>query len=299
MGISRRTALKAMVAATATTAAATLKARPAKATAVVAPPNAVGMLYDATRCIGCKACMVACNAANDLPPDTARSGGLWQMPLDLNQRTKNIIKLYRDSETGAYSFIKRQCMHCLDPACAAACMLGALQKREYGIVTYDPNLCVGCRYCQMGCPFNIVKFEWDKALPKIVKCELCNHRIAKGKIPACCEVCPTGAVIYGKRADLIEEAHRRLDQNPGRYVPKVYGEHEAGGTQVLYLAHVDFGKLGLPVLSDESIPQRVRSIQHTVYKGFVAPVALYALLAAVILRNRKKAGATGTEEEHP
>ncbi len=296
MGISRRSALKAIAAATATTVGTKLATGTAQATAVVAPPNAVGMLYDATRCIGCKSCMVACNKANKLEPDTARSGGLWQMPLDLNGHTKNIIKLYKDAD-GSYSFVKRQCMHCLDPACVTACMLGALHKGENGAVTYNPDLCIGCRYCQMGCPFNTVKFEWDKALPTIVKCELCSERLAQGKIPACCEVCPTNAVIYGKRADLLVEAHRRIEQTPGRYVPRVYGEHEAGGTQVLYLAHIDFEKLGLPAYGDESVPGTVRAVQHTVYKGFVAPIALYAVLAAVMIRHRRKRGATANEEE--
>lgn len=300
MGISRRSALKAMAAA-ATTVATTLAPRDTQAAAVVAPPDAVGMLYDSTRCIGCKACMVACNKANDLTPDTALSGGLWHMPLDLNEHTKNIIKLYQDPKDRSHAFIKRQCMHCLDPACAGACMLGALQKREYGIVTYKADLCIGCRYCEMACPFNVPKFEWSKAIPKMVKCELCNHRIAEGKGPACCEVCPVEAVIYGKRADLLAEAHRRLEQNPGLYVPKVYGEHEAGGTQVLYLAHVDFEKLGLPAVGDTAVPEAARIVQHTIYKGFVAPAVLYGLLAAVMFRNRKKDGAesAGAKEEQP
>jgi formate dehydrogenase beta subunit len=299
MGISRRSALKAMAAATATTVTTALGEGQAKAAAVAARPDAMGMLYDATRCVGCKACVGACNAANDLPPDTARANGLWQMPLDLNERTKNIIKLYRDAATGTFSYVKRQCMHCLDPACASACMLGALQKGELGIVSYDPDLCVGCRYCQMGCPFNILKFEWSKAAPKMVKCELCRHRIAKGQIPGCCEACPTGAVIYGKYSELLQEAHRRIEQAPDRYVHKVYGEREAGGTQVLYLAHVDFEKLGLPAYSDRPVPQTVRTVQHSVYQGFIAPVALYSLLAAVMWRNRKTTGAEETEEKQP
>lgn len=300
MGLSRREALKALAVASGTTLATALGSeKQVEGAVVAAPPDAVGMLYDATVCTGCKACMVACNQANDLPPDTTGSDGRWQIPLDLNQYTKNIIKLYQSPEPAERSFIKRQCMHCLDPACAAACMLGALQKREYGIVTYDANYCIGCRYCEMACPFNVIKFEWAKALPKMVKCELCNHRIAKGKGPACCEVCPTGAVIYGKRADLLAEAHRRLDQHPDRYVPKVYGEHDAGGTQVLYLAHIDFAQLGLPDYGDEPVPETVREVQHAVYKGFVAPVALYGLLAAVILRNRKKSGGAESEEDRP
>ena len=184
MDISRRSALKAMAVA-AGSVTATVVPHKTEASAVVPRPDAVGMLYDATRCIGCKACMTACNQANDLEPDTEASGGLWHMPLDLNEHAKNIIKLYRNADSGEQSFIKRQCMHCVDPACVGACMLGALQKREYGIVTYDPSLCIGCRYCEMGCPFNVIKFQWSKAIPKMVKCELCYHRIAQGKGPAC------------------------------------------------------------------------------------------------------------------
>jgi formate dehydrogenase iron-sulfur subunit len=299
MGLSRRSALKAMAAATATTVATTLGTRPAKAALVVAPPDAVGMLYDSTKCIGCKACMVACNEANDLPPDTALSDGRWQMPLDLNERTKNIIKLYQDPNSGSYAFVKRQCMHCLDPACASACMLGALKKREFGIVSYDPSLCVGCRYCEMACPFNVPKFEWAKVMPKIVKCELCNHRIAKGQIPACCEVCPVGAVIYGKYTDLLNEAHARLKEHPERYVQKVYGESEVGGTQVLYLAGVDFAKLGLPAYGPNPVPTAVREVFQEIYQGVVPILALYALLAAVMMRSRRQLTGEGQEKEEP
>jgi Fe-S-cluster-containing dehydrogenase component len=261
------------------------RAEAARAAAV--SPDAVGLLYDTTLCIGCKACVVACADANDLPRDTAWSDGRWHAPVDLNATTKNIIKLY--AQDGEESYVKRQCMHCIDPACVSACMLGALKKDELGIVSYDPTFCVGCRYCEMACPFNVPKFEWANVFtPKIVKCELCRHRLAQGGKPACTEVCPREAVIFGTRADLLAEAHRRLAADPGRYVPHVYGETEAGGTQCLYLSHVPFDKIGLAAYGADSVPETQRTLQHGIYQGFVAPLALYGALAAVIMRNRRR-----------
>jgi len=270
-------------------AAATLAVLPAAAAEArekkVPPSDAVGMLYDTTLCIGCKACVVACKEANNMPADIDGYGqGLYDSPDSLNQYTKNIIQLYRDA--GEESFVKKQCMHCIDPACVGACMLGALQKGKYGVVTYDVSKCVGCRYCETVCPFNVPKFQWAKVAPKIVKCEFCKERLAAGKEPACTEVCPRKAVIFGSYSDLLDEAHRRLKNNPGRYVPKVYGEHEVGGTQVLYLSHFEFEKLGFRFQQDESVPHLQQSVNHGVYKGFIGPVALYALLGAVMFRNR-------------
>ena len=286
MNPGRRRALRVLAGTGAAAAAATAPVRAARAPLAV-PPEAVGMLYDTTRCIGCKACVVACREANGLEPDTSLDG-LHQAPLDLNGKTKNVIKLYKEGDK--VSFFKAQCMHCVDPACASACMLQSLHKDEKtGIVGYDPQYCVGCRYCQMACPFNIPKFEFEKAAPKIVKCELCRHLLAQGKIPACCDVCPRKAVVYGKRADLLAEAKKRIADQPGRYVPHVYGETEAGGTQVLYLSHVPFDKLGLPDYGPEGVPRTAYSIQEGLYKGFVAPVVLYAALGAVVWRNRAKA----------
>ena len=299
MDISRRSALKTMVAAAAGTTAVALGTSKAEAAQVAALPDAVGMLYDATLCIGCKACMMACNKANDVVPDTALSDGRANTPPDLNEHALNIIKVYNDPANGQHSYIKRQCMHCVDPACVSACMLGAMHKSEYGIVAYDASLCVGCRYCEMACPFNIPKMEWSKAMPKVKKCQLCRHRIVKGQQPACCEVCPVGAVIYGKRADLLAEAHRRLENAPGRYLPKVYGEHETGGTQVLYLTHLDFDRLGLPAYGDRPVPETVHMVQHTIYQGFVAPVVLYGLLAGVMWRNRKETQRKEGNDERP
>jgi Fe-S-cluster-containing dehydrogenase component len=299
---SRRTALKVLAGGGAAAAAA---ATPALAREPkVAPPGAMGMLYDTTRCIGCKACVFACQQANGLEPERDPSG-LHLAPVDLGARTKNVIKLYKDGPR--MSYVKAQCMHCVDPACASACMLHSLQKDpKTGIVHYDPTYCVGCRYCQMACPFGVAKFEFEKAVPKIVKCELCRHRVkgeatkdgkgftryASGEGPACCEVCPREAVIYGTREELIAEARRRIEENPGRYFEnRAYGLTEAGGTQVLYLSHLPFGLIGLPDLGERGVPHVAYTIQEGIYKGFVAPVALYGALAVAMWRNRRGAGA--------
>ena len=287
--ISRRTAIKSALlagaaAVGATSATATSSERPE------APKDAVGLLYDATLCIGCKACVVACQEASHLATDTGASGGRYQAPDDLNAQTRNIIKL-TPVVAGEQSYVKRQCMHCIDPACVTACMMGALKKREHGIVTWQGEKCVGCRYCQVACPFGVPKFEWTTAgafyNPRIVKCELCHERIADGLEPACTTVCPRKAVIFGARDALLQEAKQRIADHPRQYVPTVYGEHEGGGTQVLYLSHLPFERLGLPALGDAPIPEMVRSVQGAIYKGFVAPIALYGVLAAVISRNHK------------
>jgi Fe-S-cluster-containing dehydrogenase component len=282
VGITRRAALGGLLTAGATVAGL----KPASAAVLPTPPaDAVGMLYDTTLCIGCKACVVACQDANGLPRDPVGLGAQYDAPVDLNYRAKNVIKLFHDGNQR--SFVKVQCMHCVDPACVAACMLGALKKREFGIVSYDVSYCVGCRYCEVACPYGVPKFQWDSATPRIVKCELCNHRLAKGQEPACTEVCPRKAVIFGKRADLLKEAKRRLAESPDRYVPKIYGETDGGGTQVLYLSHLPFDKLGFPALGDAPAPDLARSVQHGVYKGFVAPLALYGVLGLIAFRNRK------------
>ena len=296
MAFDRRSLLKGMATAGAAAAAGAVPAQAARPRKV-APEDAMGMLYDTTLCIGCKACVRACKDANDLPADTTTPGmEQYDAPLDLNEYTKNIIKLYNDGNQRSY--VKRQCMHCIDPACVGACMIGALKKREYGIVTWDSDRCIGCRYCQMACPFNVPKFEWSSNNPMIIKCEFCNTRPGdKAFDPACCEVCPREAVISGKYADLLQEAKRRLAEHPDRYEPKIYGEKDLGGTQVLYLSHVPFEKLGFEFSHEEPVPELQQTIQHGVYQGFIAPAALYAILGGVMWRNRRQGAKSAEEEE--
>jgi Fe-S-cluster-containing dehydrogenase component len=295
MNTDRRSLLSALGKGLAAAATMTVVSTPAMARARRSPASdAVGLLYDSTKCIGCQTCTVACKKANNLPADTTTfGGGLYDAPLSLNERSKSVIQLYKDGEQ--HAFVKKQCMHCVDPACVGACMLGAMHKGKFGVVEWDPSTCVGCRYCQMACPFNVAKFEWTKALPKIVKCELCKDRLAEGKQPACTEVCPRGAVIYGKYTELLDEAHRRLQQSPDQYVQKVYGEKDLGGTQVLYLSNVEFEKLGFRFDNTTPVPEVQQTVQHGIYKGFAAPVALYALLGAVMFRNRRKGEKEGEQ----
>ena len=296
MTVTRRALLKGLVAAGGTAATLGLPVASATARERKTPPrDAVGMLYDATRCIGCKACMVKCKEANGLPPEPGPMKGVYDAPVDLSATTKNVIKLYRDGDR--VSYMKAQCMHCVDPACASACMISALHKGQYGIVEYDPARCVGCRYCQIACPFGVPKYEWDTPFPKIVKCEMCRHRLAEGKVPACVEACPREAVIFGKLDGLLADARNRLGREPRRYHPGIYGEKDGGGTQVIYLsaAGIPFDKLGLPALGDKPAPELTESLQHAIYQGFVAPFVLFSVLGVVIYRNRR--GQPPGEEE--
>jgi Fe-S-cluster-containing dehydrogenase component len=301
--LSRRDVLKSIGTGAAVAAAgpATLQASSRNPQA---PADAVGMLYDATVCIGCKACVAACTTANGLIPDTTLSGGIWQMPTDLNAQTKNIIMLARDGDQT--SFVKKQCMHCIDPACVSGCPFGSLEKGKYGMVEWDPYKCIGCRYCEISCPFDVPRFEWAKFNPKIVKCEFCNFRLEEGKQPACTEACPVGAVIFGTRAQLLAEAKKRIADNPGKYYQdRVYGEGDLGGTQVLYLSHMPFEKLGLPEVGNESRAHYGSKVHNVLYKGMAIPVAVYAVLVAAIKRRykvmeeeaRREASQTGRPEQ--
>lgn len=290
MAITRRDVLKTLTTGTAAAATATtvLSGMTQAEEQVAAPPEAVGMLYDATRCIGCQSCVAACAEANNLAPDT-RLDPLHQAPRDLNYTTKNIIKLFKPADGKSYSYVKQQCMHCVDPACVAGCMFKGLKKDvKTGVVTWNSKLCVGCRYCEISCPYHIPKFQWEGFNPKIVKCELCKERLAVGQQPACTSVCPAKAVIFGSRKELLAEAKSRIKENPGKYYQdRVYGEREGGGTQVLYLSRVPFANLGLPELPDESVPSRYLKWQKRVYSYLAVPVVLYASVVGVIRNNWK------------
>jgi Fe-S-cluster-containing dehydrogenase component len=212
-------------------------------------PQSNGVLFDNTRCIGCRKCEEGCNKVNELPaPDRPFSD---LSVLDAKRRTTakayTIVNRY-DKLSGDRGTLYRkdQCNHCLEPACASACFVRAFSKTETGAVIYDASVCVGCRYCMIACPFEIPTYEYNNAFsPRIMKCTLCYPRISKGLLPGCVEACPTEALTYGKREDLLRIARERIRKFPDRYVDHVYGENEMGGSSWLYLSAVPFKELAM------------------------------------------------------
>lgn len=200
------------------------------------------MLIDVTLCIGCEACSQACRETNHLPVSTEKV------------LTANTFQTVNEVEKDV--FIRRQCMHCLEPACVSVCPVGALAKHPEGPVTWDGGKCLGCRYCMLSCPFDIPKFEWLSANPEIRKCRFCQERVLAGQQPACAEACPTGATLFGERDKLLAEARQRLQSNPGQFQPRILGETEVGGTSFIYLSAIPFEKLGFPArLPGEKLPE--------------------------------------------
>ncbi len=206
------------------------------------------MLIDTTKCIGCRACQVACKSWNDLEGKPAVFSETWSSPryLSSNQYTRIIFREMSGPDGQLrWHFIKRQCMHCLDPACESVCPVGALKRLPEGPVVYNDDRCIGCRYCMMACPFQIPKFEWESAVPLIRKCTFCADRQAEGLAPTCATTCPTGALLFGDRDQLLKEARRRIGAHPERYYGQVYGDKIVGGTSKLYLTAASFEDLGL------------------------------------------------------
>jgi formate dehydrogenase iron-sulfur subunit len=260
-------------------------------------PESYGCLVDSTLCVGCRECEKACNAANHLPPN--QTAFTDQTVFEKKRRPDaehfTIVNRYAGSPSPSQperkdTYIKVQCMHCQDPACVSACIVGALQKTSHGAVVYDADRCIGCRYCMIACPFQIPAYEYsDPVTPRVQKCGFCFDRLQDGnQAPACVDACPREAIVYGQRNHLLTLARKKIQDNPGRYQPTIYGENEVGGTSWLYLTGVPSKELGMPALDEKSPPRLTESIQHSVFKYGLPPLALYSALGGIMwLTNRK------------
>ncbi len=314
--MKRRDFLKATLGGSAVLAGAgTCEARPNLEPA----EDAVGMLFDSTLCVGCKACVSMCKEVNGMPPTIEGDNNAWDSARDLSGETLNVIKVYKDgtalakdSEVDGYCFEKRSCMHCVDPGCVSACPCTAMRhNRVNGIVTHHPDVCIGCRNCMVACPYNVPQFQYNKLFGQIHKCQMCNQagieRIDKGQMTGCAEACPTGATLFGSRKTLLDEAKRRMALKPGEiynfprgdirkpesyhekevptYKQHVWGEKEAGGTNVMHISSVSFDRLGMPPLGERSAASIAETVQHTLYNYLALPAVALAGLTYVVRRN--------------
>ena len=248
---------KFLMTAGATAAAAATRPLTVEASAVhvEANPDRLGVLTDTTLCIGlnCRRCEIACARENNLPPikKPPEDETVFDEVRRMHHDQFTVVNRFPDPDDadGFPIYVKRQCMHCDEPACASACFVKAFTKTPEGPVIYNASVCVGCRYCMVACPFDVPAYEYHEPLtPRVRKCTMCyDTRIIKGDAPACVQACPNEVMTFGKRSDLIRLAYERISRYPDRYEHHVYGEHEVGGTCWLVLAPKPFEKLGMRV----------------------------------------------------
>ncbi|MFH1033278.1 MAG: hydrogenase 2 operon protein HybA [Pseudomonadota bacterium] len=295
MKLDRRNFLRLAGAAGATVLSGA--ASPAAARQYQPPPEALGCLVDLSLCVGCRKCEQACNEVNQLPAPARPFDDVTVLESKRRPDDKSftVINRYhtgrRDERNNLKpTFVKVQCMHCQDPACVSACIVGALSKKPNGAVHYDEGKCIGCRYCMVACPFQIPAYEYsDPLTPRVRKCTFCFERISQaGGKPGCAQACPVEAITFGRRQELLSLARQRMANDPGRYEPHIYGQHEAGGTSWLYLSSEPFAKLGFQSLPTQAMPHLTETIQHGVFAYLWAPLTLFGILGGVMaLRGRR------------
>ncbi len=254
----------------------------AKKSKAPVPEERLGVLVDTTVCIGCRRCEWACNEWNKNPnrPIKEFEASIYQKESVFNTVRRmhaenfTVVNRFISSKDGTPIYVKRQCMHCEEPGCLSSCFVDAYRKTKIGPVLYNPGVCIGCRYCMLACPFDVPAYEYNEPLnPQVTKCTLCFDRISQGSVPACVEICPAQVMTFGKRSDLINLAHKRIIDNPDKYVDHVYGEHEVGGTSWLYLSSVPFDQIGFKTdLAETPIPK--------LSKGYLFGVKMFEIVGA-------------------
>jgi len=264
---------------------------------VFAAPNRINssdrfaLLTDLVKCVGCRSCERACVKANNLPLPQI---GFFADPSVYKEKRRpddkkyTVVNAYENRKWIKPVYRKIQCNHCIEPACAAACLVGALKKTPEGPVIYHEELCIGCRYCMTACPFNIPAFEYFNASsPAIKKCTMCHHRIVKGMVPACAEACPVQAIRFGKRSKLIKLARERI-LTDRRYIDHIYGEHEVGGTDWLYISEVPFEELGFDMkLGTTPYPELTKGFLSAVPVVLVTWPALLVGISVLAKRGKE------------
>ncbi len=253
----------------------------------------VGWLIDLTRCVDCGSCSRACKEENNLPPSPSEPR---EWTFDTWTYINNAEVPTSVGESAVYS-VKRQCMHCLDPACVSACPVAAMNQLADGSVVYDVSRCIGCRYCMLACPYDVPRFEWDEGLTPVVgKCILCTDRREQGLNPACVDACPTGTLDFGTRERMLAVAKARIKADPDRYVPHIYGEHEVGGSAVLYLSPVPFEELGFRTdLPTDPLPELTWNIMTRI--PAVAMGMAVAMSGTAFITHRRGEGKAKHREE--
>ncbi len=256
--INRRTFLQGSLAGAA--AATVSLGKNTEAATFEGYPDAMGVLVDLSRCVGCRSCEAACNREQKLPaPEKPFNDFSVFDEIHHGQKRRTdetrytIVNRYDIPGREHPLFRKIQCNHCLEPACLTSCFVNAYTKTPEGAVIYDSSVCVGCRTCMVACPFYIPTFRYSSAFkPRIMKCVFCHDtRLTKGLPPACVEACPQEALTFGRRTDLVAAGKQRIRENPGNYVDHLYGEHEAGGTSWMYLSPAPFEQVGI----DTTVPK--------------------------------------------
>jgi Fe-S-cluster-containing dehydrogenase component len=287
MGIDRRDFLKM----TGAVAAASLIAKPTHATVKKVDGDAMGCLVDTTLCVGCRKCEQACNVRQGLaaPKESFEELTVLENERRPDETSYTVVNKYYPKHIGSLTFrhrptfVKFQCMHCNDPSCVSACIVGALTKEPNGPVVYNAKKCIGCRYCMVACPFQIPAYEYHNPLtPQVRKCTFCSRFLKDGVPPACAQICPREVMIFGKRSELLHLARWKMKNHPGKYVNHIYGEKEVGGTSWLYLSSEPFDKVGFPKLGEKAPPRLTESIQHALFQYFAAPVGLFAVLGGIM-----------------
>ena len=258
----------------------------------------VATLVDTTMCIGCRGCQLACKQWWGLPElETSFSPTMTNPPKTTAYAYVHVDFSEVVDEEGelSWDFVHKRCFHCLEPTCVSVCPVGAMKKIPDGPVVWDEARCIGCRYCVMACPFGMPKYQWNEAWPEVGKCWFCWDRLAEGLQPACAKACPPKAIEFGEREALLDEAHRRIENNPTKYVNYVYGEHEVGGTSLFYLAAVPFEDLGFDTtVPKEPLPEYSWEF---LIKIPIEAVAIIVILASVwygqgwFVRSREKIAA--------